>query len=347
MKIGAAILRLLARGLGTGRTAHGDGAKRVLVIRRNRMGDMICTLPLLYALRRAFPEAHLAVACDARGLPIAQVCPAVNEAILLQGGWNRWLAVIGNARRLRGYDLVIAAKVGFDRRLATLARLTDAPRRIGYENAETSSYYTHPVPIPPALEATHQIEATLGLLTPLGMAATFDASTDLRLALPPTALAFADSVLADGPLAGVEKLALFNLSSTTRLKFCDEDFAALAAELAARPQLGVGLVGLPGDRERARAMAARAGKRCAAIFTPGPLELAAVLQRAAVLLTGEGGAAHLAGAVGTPAVVLWSEGPFAKWHSRAANHVVLRLKPGAEAFSRERVRAALGEVVSP
>ena len=40
---------------------------RILVIRRNRMGDMIYTLPLLHALRRHFPEAHITVACDPRG----------------------------------------------------------------------------------------------------------------------------------------------------------------------------------------------------------------------------------------------------------------------------------------
>ncbi|HEY0256557.1 MAG TPA: hypothetical protein VGC39_03860, partial [Candidatus Methylacidiphilales bacterium] len=49
--------------------SHPD-SPRILVIRRNRMGDMICTLPLLHALRKGYPTAHLTVACDPAGAPI-------------------------------------------------------------------------------------------------------------------------------------------------------------------------------------------------------------------------------------------------------------------------------------
>src|SRR5260221_2660478 len=87
---------------------------RILVIRRNRMGDMIYTLPLLHALRRHYPQAHLTVACDPLGAPIAQACAAVDEVIMLEPGWNPWQAALINASQLQDYDLVIAAKGGFD-----------------------------------------------------------------------------------------------------------------------------------------------------------------------------------------------------------------------------------------
>src|SRR5471032_1367050 len=72
---------------------------RILVIRRNRLGDMIYTLPLLHALRRHFPAAHLTVACDPVATPIAQACEAVNDVIVLEQSWSRWLAVFQNAAR--------------------------------------------------------------------------------------------------------------------------------------------------------------------------------------------------------------------------------------------------------
>jgi heptosyltransferase-3 len=319
---------------------------RLLVIRRNRMGDMICTLPLLWALRRKFPQAHLAVACDAPGFPIAQACPAVDEVILLKGSWNRWLAIVKNARLLQDYDAVIAAKAGFDQRLAVLARLTNAPQRIGYETAEASSFYTDPVAISSDLGKKHQVEAMLGLFAPFGEIPAFDSSTDFRLRLPSSAIYFADKTLANGPLAGAKQLVLINLSSTSRLKFRSEDFAFLAAELARQPGVAVGLVGLPSDQARARHMAAEIGGPVVAISTPGPLELAALLQRASAFLTAEGGAAHLAATAGTPSVVLWSEGPFEKWHSRAANHVFLWHEIGEITIARERVWKALAAILS-
>ena len=38
----------------------GGGNPRILVIRRDNIGDLVCTLPLFRALRRQLPEAHLA-----------------------------------------------------------------------------------------------------------------------------------------------------------------------------------------------------------------------------------------------------------------------------------------------
>jgi heptosyltransferase-3 len=346
MKPGFLFLRLLAAPLALfDRHPRGAGP-RILVIRRNRMGDMICTLPLLQALRRKFPQSHLTVACDAPGYPIARACSAVNEVVVLKPAWNRWLAIGRNAQSLQGYDWVIAAKAGFDQRLALLARLTNAKRRVGYEAPGHSSFYTDPVAIPAGLGQMHQIEATLGLLVPLGADAAFDPAVDLKLTLPASAINFADAVLASEPLAGIKQLVLINLSSTTRLKFRNEDFASIAAELGRKPGVGVGLVGLPADQPRARQMAAESGGRVVAISTPGPLELAALLQRASVFLTAEGGAAHLATTVSAPSVVLWSEGPFEKWHSRAGNHVFLWHENGWPTIRRERVWDALNDFLA-
>ena len=82
-------------------------------------------------------------------------------------------------------------------------------------------------------------------------------------------------------------------------------------------------------------------KRIIALDTPGPLDLAALLEQATFLLTPEGGAAHLAAAVGTPALVLWSEGPFKKWHSRGKRHAFVHAEPGEQTIPMERVWKAL------
>ena len=34
---------------------------RILVIRRDNIGDLLCTTPLLHGLRRQFPQAYIAV----------------------------------------------------------------------------------------------------------------------------------------------------------------------------------------------------------------------------------------------------------------------------------------------
>lgn len=311
---------------------------RILVIRRNRMGDMLCTLPLLRALRARFPAARIVVACDAEGEPIARACSAVNEIIPLRRGTKLWLAPWRYLFRWQQFDWVIAAKAGFDSRLARLARLTHAARRIGYEDTTRSEYYTDPVPIPADILLLHQIEATLGLLAPLDVAPPLDLTRALKLDLPVSARTFAGRL---APFWQDRALVLVNVSSAERASFREEDWTSLVKGLAAPDGIAVGLVGLPSDLERAERLAGATGGRARVLATPSPLELAALMGQARVVVTAEGGAAHLAAAVGAPAVVLWSEAPFQKWMSRGPGHVFLRRGPREDHISLDAVRAAI------
>jgi ADP-heptose:LPS heptosyltransferase len=314
---------------------------RILVIRRNRMGDMIYTLPLLHAIRRHFPEAHLTVACDPLGAAIARACEAVNEVIVLKRSWNPWQAVLTNAASLQDYDWVIAAKGGFDRRLAMLTRLTNAALRIGFEPATSSAYYTDPVSLPENPNEEHQIETLLRLLKPLGLLHPTPFTINLSLRIPEESVAFAKEACGEAPFVG-NRIVLINFSSTVGLKFREQDFIELGRRILSATEAAIGFVAAPLDQQKAREIAfCIASKRIAAIDTPGPLDLAALLEKASVLITPEGGAAHLAAAVGTPALVLWSEGPFKKWYSRGRRHAFVHAEPGEEYIPLERVWQAL------
>ena len=318
---------------------------RILVIRRNRMGDMIYTLPLLHALRRLFPQAHISVACDPLGEPIALACPAVNDVIALVPGWNPWQAAFKNAAYLQDYDWVIAAKGGFDRRLALLTRLTNAAVRIGFEREANrpSAYYTDPVSLPPEPQEEHQIDTLLRLLRHVGLINPREITGDnLSLRLPDSAREFAMEILSKPPFWPNQPFALINLSSTVPLKFREEDFIELAKRLLSLTSFAIGLVAAPANQQQAREIALCMGsKRIVAISTPGPLDLAAMLERAAFLVTPEGGAAHLAAAMNRPALVLWSEGPFKKWHSRSPKHRFVHAEPSESLIPVERVWDAL------
>ena len=317
---------------------------RILVIRRNRMGDMIYTLPLLHTLRRHHPKAHIAVACDPAGMPIAQACASLNEVIVLTPGWNPWQALLANASQLQDYDWVIAAKGGFDKRLALLVRLTNAPVRVGFKSktGEKSVCFTDHVDLPPPGSDEHQIETLMRLLQPLGILQSTQMTVDLSIKIPDESRELASRFLDANPSASNRRLLLINLSSTSPLKFREEDFIALGSRILGSTELVIGLVGAPTDQQKAHEIAiCMASRRIVAIETPNPLDLAALLEHATMLLTPEGGAAHLAAAVNTPALVLWSEGPFEKWYSRGKNHSFIRADPGEKTIPVERVWQAL------
>ncbi|MEI9998458.1 MAG: glycosyltransferase family 9 protein [Verrucomicrobiota bacterium] len=320
------------------------GSPRILVIRRNRMGDMLSAVPLFHALRRHHPKAYIGVACDPLGEPIAHSCEPVNEITVLVPGWNPWQAAYRNAAALQGFDWVIAAKGGFDRRLAVFARLTNAPVRIGFEPPGTgpSLYYTNPVPPPAEAHGEHQVDTLMRLLKPVGLVNPTALSVDLSLRVPEASREFAAGLLAKPPFSEAKHYMLINFSSTVGLKFREEDFIALTRRILGATPLAVGLVAAPMQQQLVREIAmCMASKRIAAIDTPGPMDLAALMERALLVITPEGGAAHLAASMGTPAVVLWSEGPFEKWRSRGKRHTYLIAEPGETLIPLERVWDAL------
>ncbi len=321
---------------------------RILVIRRNRMGDMLCTLPLLQVLRTHFPAAHITVACDTPGGPIAGACPAVDRVIVLDATWTRRLPPVFNAVRLQNHDWVIVAKGGFDRRLARLARLTHAAVTIGFDPVapERSDYYTHPVALPKDGNLEHQIETQLRLVGPLDISPPRFDPEMLRLRLPGAALQVAHETLARPPFAAARGFGLINLSSNRPVRFRTEDFVAVIRHLLKTTELAIGVVGVPRDEAVVRGLVRRfPADRVGAVATPGPLDLAALLERAAVFLTPEGGAAHLSSSTQTPTVVMF-DAPYGKWHPRGPRHVVIEGELATGAFSAGRVCAALDSLLT-
>jgi ADP-heptose:LPS heptosyltransferase len=345
LNFAAATLRLRAP-----RRPPPSGGPRILVIRRNRLGDMIYTLPLLHSLRRHLPGAHIAVACDPVGAPIAEACEAVNQVIVLAGGWNRWQAAYKNAAALQHYDFVIAAKGGFDRRLAVLTRLTNASTRIGFENITggVSAYYTNPIPLPPRMNDEHQVETILRLLAPLGIARPKTFRVNLNLRVPDASREWAAEILSSPPFSEARSFMLVNFSSTVGLKFREEDFIALIRRVLGATNLAVGLVAAPVDQQLTHEIAmCMASKRVVSVDTPGPMDLAAMLEKAFLLFTPEGGAAHLAAAMRAPAVILWSEGPFKKWRSLGPRHAYVLAEPGEKFIPLDRVWQTLQPLLNP
>lgn len=65
---------------------EGPAPARILVLRFSALGDVVLITPALEALRRAFPEAHIAVATKARLLPLLEHNPVISQLIPLPEG---------------------------------------------------------------------------------------------------------------------------------------------------------------------------------------------------------------------------------------------------------------------
>ncbi|MBK8636942.1 MAG: glycosyltransferase family 9 protein [Chromatiaceae bacterium] len=124
---------------------------RILLIRLSAIGDIVMASPLIAALRRAYPQAHIAWLVQAEGAPLLRHHPDLNQVILWsRAEWRalwrarRWGELWRGVRALRaelrrpGFDWVIDLQGLLKSGLP--AGLTGARVRIGLGSREGSQW---------------------------------------------------------------------------------------------------------------------------------------------------------------------------------------------------------------
>jgi ADP-heptose:LPS heptosyltransferase len=293
----------------------------VAVVRlRTGLGDLLCTLPALRALRWRLPRAHIGLVTFAEMAAVVErMRPYVDELIPFPGvsgiperpprtaDLPRFFA----DARARGFDLALqmyGANAAADRVTAALGA-----RRIGGFLARGDPATTMPYPTD-----VHEVHRHLRLMRRLGAD-----SGDDRLSFPITR---ADRRIA-GALAPPYVLIHPGATSPAR-RWPPERFAAVGDALAARG-LRVGIVGTAAERTLARCVAAL--MRAPALGLAGETtlgELAALLEGAVLLVGNDSGPAHLAAAVGTRSVTVFLSGDTVRWAHDPRRHRIVRADVG-------------------
>jgi heptosyltransferase-3 len=287
----------------------------ILVIRRDNIGDLVCTTPLFSALRRHYPDAHIAALVNSYNAPVLDGNPEIDEVCVYRKAKHReagesklhvWLGTLALILRLRRqkFDLAIVATPGHQPGALRFARWVRA-RRVLALDASTE----------PPTGAGHECEAVMRLLLPLGID---EAPGQVRV--------FADALLAasielppgSGPL-----IALHISARKPAQRWPIERFAELANALHASHGARFLLFWSPGADDHAQHpgdddKAARLITLCAKL----PL-LACPTQRLEQLIAGlslcdrvilsDGGAMHLAAGLGKPMVCFFGNSGAQRW----------------------------------
>lgn len=286
-------------------------AERVLIVAPNWLGDAVMALPALSAVRRHWPDAHLAVAARPSIAPLFAMVDGVDEVIALEttaglGAVRRWRR---DAHRLMEgrFDMALALPNSFV--AAWILARAGIPERAGYAADLRARLLTRAVPRPRTF--SHQADYYLALVGALGMA---PASTYARVNVPEAARQPALQLLAaEGLAPAAPFVAMAPGAAYGKAKqWPPGRFAELAVR--AHEALGMRTV-LVGTRSDAGVCAeiVRAARRLAP-EAPVPADLsgrtdlpalASVLSAARTVVANDSGAMHLAGAVGTPVVAIF------------------------------------------
>ena len=253
---------------------------RVLVLQPGYLGDTVFLGPAVRALKARWPEGRVALCVTPRGAPAARLLPGCDEVVVYdKRGADRGLSGLRRtARRLRDFGAELALVPHTSLRSGLLARLSGAPRRVGY-----APLCSERVPLD---RARPFVDRALALADRAG--APGDPALSLRA--PPAHDAYAEGVLAGArrPVVGLVPGAVW---ATKR--WAAERFAALAAELV---RDGATPVLLGGPSERALASRIQALAAVPMRDTTGNAidEAVAVLARCDLVVGGDTGLVHCA-----------------------------------------------------
>ena len=308
--------------------------ERILVIRRDNIGDLVCTTPLFSALRRHYPEAHIAALVNSYNAPALAGNPDVDEICIYRKAkhrapgesklavwWQTWHLI--RHMRQTHYDLAIVATPARQPEALKFARWVKAERIIAY--GEAGDGINDPLSMA-GLSGLHESEAVMRLLQPLGIQ---DAPGPLTV-VADAALAAAIKVpVGTGPLIGLHISA-----RKPSQRWPESAFAELAhrlhAETAARflvfwspgpenhPQH-------PGDDEKAARLLAACADLPLALCPTGELsELIAGLSRCDRVICSDGGGMHLAAGLGKPLLCFFGNSEVVRWRPWGVPQVLLQ-----------------------
>ncbi|MBN2022087.1 MAG: glycosyltransferase family 9 protein [Pirellulales bacterium] len=308
-------------------------APRVLIVRLSAIGDVIHGLPVLCALRRAWPEAHLTWVVERRASALLAGHAALDELILLPRGWFKSPGELWRLRRrLRQLRPDVTVDLQGLTKSAAVAWLSGCRRRIGFGDAkgrELSRWLNNELVDAPA---AHVIDANLQLLAPLGL---FEKTVEFNL---PERAEDARSAQATIERLGLgEGYAMLNPGAGWPSKLWPTDrFAEVARHLGRQWRLP-SLIVWAGAQERAWAAAIVAGAEGHARLAPNTslTELAALARRAVLFVASDTGPLHVAAAVGTPCVGLFGPMPAERNGPYGPAHVALQ-KASFQGASRQR-----------
>lgn len=296
----------------------------VLLVRlRVGLGDLLCTVPAVRALRAARPDLHVAVATwpEMAGV-VARLAPWVDELVpfpgapgiperLPDGTLPQWSAEMA----ARGWDL--ALQVYGDNPAATAVTAATGARRVG-GFAPTGSTGLDPALHLPYPHALHESERHLRLLEHLGLPPGAPRALEWR-STPDDEREAVALGLADGPYAVLHPGA----TSPSRL-WPVERFAEVADGLAAAG-LRIAVGGVPSEAAATRALVA--ASRAPVVDLTGRTSLGAyavLLRDAAVVVANDTGTAHLTAAVGGRVVTVFLSGDPVRWRHPPALQTVVR-----------------------
>ncbi len=291
-----------------GRTPLADvDARRICLIKPSALGDVVQALPVLSALRGRFPEAHIAWVVNRSYAGLLADHPHLDEIIAFDRGaggmWSRaarrGFAELNASLRERRFDLVVDLQGLL--RSGLMARATGAARRVGMSDAREGARFCYTDVVPMPATPTSAVERYWLVAAALGAG---DGGKQFVIGLGAPDHDWAARAV--GRSSGL-RVAIHPGARWATKRWPAAHFAELARRIGREFGATFILVGGPEETATAAELDSSLASRTINLVGKTSLkQLAAVLGDVHLVITNDSGPMHLAAALGTPVVGIFT-----------------------------------------
>jgi heptosyltransferase III len=309
-----------------------DAAPRILLIRRDNIGDLACTTPLFSALRQRYPNAFLCALVTSYNRAVLDHHPALDKVVAYTKAkhLDPGESVLGChldrlrlmlALRRQRFDYCVLAAPGYQKRSLALARWVGARHVVGFveEGKPHAALIDRPVPWRYAPEQSETEDVW-------GLARAFDieGAPGKQLVSPsPTEVERLRRDVEPLRAPGRRVIGIHLSARKPSQRWPSERFVELMRRLRQEHDCSFLLLWAPGtadnprhpgdDDKAAEVLAATGDLPVLPVPTQALEELIAAISLCDDFICADGGAMHLAAATGKPIVCLFGQSNALRW----------------------------------
>jgi len=280
-----------------------DSIKAILLIRPGGIGDAVLLTPSIKILKSKFPNSQIHILCEKRNSGIFSLTKEVNEVYHYDKDFEI-LKCLKNK-----YDIVIDTEQ-WHRLSAVIGYLTRSPIRIGFDTNERKKLFTDRIPYS---HEEYEVYSFFHLIEPLiGEKIT-------NFEEPFIDISEEDCLSLNG---NNDKIAIFPGATITERRWGATKYGEVAKRLS-KKGFKILILGSKNDTKDANKICEYSDNIFNMAGKTTLQQVACILKKCKLLISGDTGLLHLAYAVGTPTVSIFGSGIEKKWAPRGDKHVVL------------------------
>ena len=304
------VFRLLFRNQKLDSAIDLSRVRKLLILRHDRIGDMIVTTPILRNLKRLRPDLRIGVFASPVNVEIIRHNPFVDAIYVLHSNVFRLLREIRRARGER-YDIVMSFVFNRTTTVALLARLAGPDAlRIGHAEEKYQFYFNRLVKLPRF--SVHMVESLAVYLKEVFAIELEKKDLWFEISVDETSKRSIDYFLEQhrlrrrsDPSGDLQAYLVLNLSATDDdRRISVAQARALAGHLSKKQNVRTVVIYAPGEREMGHAVQHEDEFKSCLVFpqqgTASLLELASLIEGAQCALTPDTAIVHFASAAQTP-----------------------------------------------